>query len=630
MENKKNKKVTVIIISIFIVIILVLGLTFAYLRTELSGSEEIVKVGTLDLVLNETSEGISLNNAVGISDSQGMSTTPSTFELKNNGDKAVDYIIYLDDNTIGDTDTRIDDRYLKYNLNKNGENSGASLLTSIGSNPNRILDMGTIEGRGTNKYSLNLWISDEVDGNYSGQVFSGKLRVEVSQEKDKSVAGVLLRNLPEENINTTDPEQTFITGEEPNNYIWYSGKLWRAVSIDQSDNSVKLVTQWTISTIPYDDDSSAFEGSHMEQWLNDTTADGFLGNLREPEKFIKMNSKWNATQCIENGIIAKPDKTILVEDPVGLLNMYEYTMSYSGLDSSMGYLNDGLYWWTLTPVGDSNVGRVVWDGAENFVTITSPAGYGVRPSVNLLSNIKIVDGSGTEEDPYRLEGDNDKDLFGTSLKTRYSGEYIRFGTGGNNLYRIVSHETSGLTKITSTEPLKENGYFKKISFGNDINYSSTNNVGSFLNNDYLNPNNGYLTAKQINMISDNTIWYLGTVGLGENYRLAKYTDTSMSGTTANITNAKVGLLRFGELMAGQFNRYSLKGETEASGLVETYILITPSSSSQITYVGYLNDVIPTLPNRLFAFKPVFNLKEDVIITGGDGTLQNPFEVELAS
>ena len=27
-----------------------------------------------------------------------------------------------------------------------------------------------------NKYSLKLWITDEVDGNYSGQVFSGKSR----------------------------------------------------------------------------------------------------------------------------------------------------------------------------------------------------------------------------------------------------------------------------------------------------------------------------------------------------------------------------------------------------------------------------------------------------------------------
>ena len=30
----------------------------------------------------------------------------------------------------------------------------------------------------------------------------------------------------------------------------------------------------------------------MEDWLNDMTVDGFLYNLREPEKFIKMDSKW--------------------------------------------------------------------------------------------------------------------------------------------------------------------------------------------------------------------------------------------------------------------------------------------------------------------------------------------------
>ena len=91
-------------------------------------------------------------------------------------------------------------------------------------------------------------------------------------------------------IDTTDPEQTFITGTNPNNYIWYSGKLWRAVSIDPSDNSVKLVTQWNISAFPYNYNNESipeFKGSYMEQWLNDTSVDGFLGNLREPDKFIK-------------------------------------------------------------------------------------------------------------------------------------------------------------------------------------------------------------------------------------------------------------------------------------------------------------------------------------------------------
>ena len=184
MEDKK-KKITVIVMSILIVIILLLALTYAYFSTQLNGTDQIVKVGELELVLDETSERISLDNAVGISDSKGMSLDGSTFELINNGNKAVDYTIYLDDNTIGETDTRIDDKYLKYNLNKNGTDNGASLLTSIKNSSNRVIDSGTIEGGETNKYNLKLWITDEVDGNYSGQVFSGKLRVEVSQEKQK-------------------------------------------------------------------------------------------------------------------------------------------------------------------------------------------------------------------------------------------------------------------------------------------------------------------------------------------------------------------------------------------------------------------------------------------------------------
>ena len=183
MDEAKKKQVLVTTISILILIILVIALTFAYFTTTLNGSENIVKIGTLDLVLNETSEGISLESAIGVSDSKGMSGTPATFTLKNNGNKAVDYTIYLDDITLDSGDTRIADKYLKYNLNKNGTDSGATLVTSMGANPNRILDSGTIEGGGLNTYSLNLWITDEVNGNYSGQVFKGKLRVEVSQEQ---------------------------------------------------------------------------------------------------------------------------------------------------------------------------------------------------------------------------------------------------------------------------------------------------------------------------------------------------------------------------------------------------------------------------------------------------------------
>ena len=327
-DNSKKKKVITIVISILIVLVLVLAISYAFFSTQLSGTDQIVKVGELELVLDETSEGISLDNAIGISDSKGMSSTPSTFELRNNGNKAVDYTIYLDDNTISDTDTRIDDKYLKYNLNKNGTDSGAMLLTKTGTNPNRVLDSGTIEGGRTNTYSLNLWITSDVDGNYSGQVFSGKLRVEVSQERP-TVAETLLANIPKDNL-YDDGEDTFITGTDPNNYIWYSGKLWRAVSVNNEAKTTKLVTQWNISGITYNPSNQTnFEGSYMEDWLNDTTVDGFLGNLREPEKFIVMDAKWNATEDATSlGNIQRPsDSGTIVTDAVGLLNMYEYQSS---------------------------------------------------------------------------------------------------------------------------------------------------------------------------------------------------------------------------------------------------------------------------------------------------------------
>ena len=398
-------------------------------------------------------------------------------------------------------------------------------------------------------------------------------------------------------IDTSDFEQTFITGTNPNNYIWYSGKLWRAVSIDPSDNSVKLVTQWNISSIPYNaSDNTAFKGSYMEQWLNDTSIDGFLGNLKEPDKFIKTDSVWNATMTTDT---TKPAKTTMITDTVGLLNIYEYTMSYKNTDYQKVYLNNGLYWWTLTPYNNST------------------NSYGCRPSINLKSTVKIIDGDGTSNNPYRLDGDNDSPT-GVLLSTRYSGEYIRFGTGENNLYRIVSHENMTGTKITSAIPLKENSSNKIITFGNNVTYSKNNTIGIFLNGDYL-TSSTYLTSNQTNMIEDNTTWYLGTVGLAENYKLAKYQDTTSNNLTVT-TIAKVGLLRLGEMMSGQSDRYNNNA---------IYWLLTRYSNSTVRDIDNDGNSSSDLINS-YSIKPAMNLKPNVVITGGDGTMNSPYTIELSS
>ena len=411
-------------------------------------------------------------------------------------------------------------------------------------------------------------------------------------------------------LNYNDTEQTFVTGSNQYNYIWYSGKLWRVVSIDPSDNSVKLVTQWNISAISYNTSgNSAFEGSYMEMWLNDTTVDGFLYNLREPEKFIKMDSKWNASTMTDT---SKPPSEgeggTIVENPVGLLNFYETRYG--------NYSNIPLRYTTLTPYNSTLVNYV--DANFYKSAIGTNEILGIRPSINLKPEIKIVAGDGTEENPYRLMGDNDTNLSGTKLNTRYSGEYIRFGIGENNLYRIVSHETEGLTKITSSEQLKENNAFKTISFGDTSYYSISNTIGSFLNGEYLNSGT-YLTSEQVNMIEDNTTWYLGRTGNGSSYKLAKHAGTTGSTLTSNTTTAKVGLLRLGELMASQFN---------SSNSNPYYWLLNSANDGAVNYIypnggGYNSRI-----ENWNAIKPSLNLKSNVIITSGTGTKEDPFEIVL--
>ncbi len=614
-KNKKSKKTVTITISILIVIILVIAASYAYFRTELSGTDQIVKVGTLDLVLDETSEGITLDNATGISDNKGMSLDGSTFELRNNGNKTVEYTIYLDDNRVEDTDTRIDDKYLKYNLNKNGEDSGPTALTTIGSNPNRILDTGTIDGGVTNKYSLKLWITDEIDGNYSGQVFSGKLRVEVSQVRPGAGETILAGLTSGDTFD--DGYDTFITGTDPNNYIWYSGKLWRAVSVNNEEKTTKLVTQWNISAISYNErNNTAFEGSYMEEWLNDTTVDGFLGNLREPEKFIVMDAKWNATEdATRFGNIQRPsDSGTIVTDAVGLLNMYEYQSSNNG--GTNGYLNNGLYWWTLTPYSASNVRNVLYDGNADSYDPSSE--NGVRSSINLKSSVRIVEGDGTLDNPYRLNGDNDTNLSGTLLSSRYSGEYIRFGNNENNLYRIVSHENGSGTKIVSEKPLKSSGNFVTSTFGSNATFSSSNTIGTFLNGEYL---TSYVDSSYSDMIEESTTWYLGTVGDGASYKLAKYTDETGNTLASSTTTAKVGLLRLGELMSGQFDRY---------GNNTYYWTLTPYSASNVRHVNDYGNADGNNPSSASGVRPSINLKSNVQIVNGDGTLNSPFEIQLGS
>ena len=78
-----------------------------------------------------------------------------------------------------------------------------------------------------------------------------------------------------------------------------------------------------------------------------------------------------------------------------------------------------LQFWLITPFSDTELWYVEHSGVITHQNCQFE--YGVRPVVNLRNDVKVVEGDGTESNPYRLEGDNDKDLNGVKLNTRYSG-----------------------------------------------------------------------------------------------------------------------------------------------------------------------------------------------------------------
>ena len=640
MNNKRQ-----LLLSIGLVLILVLmivGISYAAFKfVGLGTKPNTITTGAITMKYEESTNTISMNNALPTTDATGKVrlTAGEYFDFTLSGtikgSENINWEIAAEDITA--SSKKIDGKYIKLYLTSLDENNNETEVmapkvyttestenTYTGRPANMMsLAKGTTSTSFSTKYRLRMYVDESYNPQGDGGNLAFSIKINAygkTGDKMKAttgpVANVLLSGVGDNGtIDTSDSEQTFITGTDPNNYIWYSGKLWRATSINPADNSVKLVTQWNISALPYNaSGNTTFQGSYMEQWLNDTSVDGFLGNLREPDKFIKMDSVWNATMTTET---TKPEKTVMVTDAVGLLNIYEYTMSYKNVTSSTGYLNNGLVWWTLTPYSTSGIHYV---GTTGYNDYNGPTGSnGSRPSINLKSAVKIIDGDGTADNPYRLQGDNDSPT-GTLLSTRYSGEYISFGTGENNLYRIVSHENGTGTKITSAVPLKVNGSYKSIKFGSNVTFSKNNTIGTFLNGNYL-TSGTYLTRNQVNMIEDNTTWYLGTVGSGVNYKLAKYQDATSSSITPDTTTAKIGLLRFGELMAGQFDKYSNN---------TNYWSLTPKSTSDICYV-YSNGLgSGNGPTRSNGRRPAMNLKSNVVITGGKGTAREPFTIKLGS
>ena len=419
------------------------------------------------------------------------------------------------------------------------------------------------------------------------------------------------------------------------NYVWYSGKLWRITAINPG-GTMKMITDDAITTISYGSDVNFYDiskkdntfytGSYIYQWLNED----FLDTLYNYQDIIVEDSTWNITTSSD--ISTKLPDTTLINNPtigkntpVGLLNSYEYYLSYKNTSYSSGYLKIGYYWWLLNPDSSSSVWSI-YNGGYGYNDHPSFT-HDIRPSINLKSNIQLSGGSGTKDDPYTILGDKEQPIINTTLlNTRTIGEYVAFDEDGDistkELYRIVGIE-DGKTK------LNKNNYIKSGTTTLTKQFSANTTYGSGTSDDYwdyyLN-NTWYNSLAQKNMLDKGT-YYIKQVSDGTSYKNSLCNTDNTTEITKNCekttsiwNSGYIGLPRYGEMFASQQgNGYS----------GSSYIwLITPSSSSDVWYVGSNGGGSSDYPSTDYGARPSIYLKSNVVITGGSGTKSDPFTIAL--
>ena len=617
--NKPFKKYLPVYM-IMLSIMLLMGTSYALLRSSHQGENSyVMNVGLLEITFvdSETS-ALTLENAKPVTDKEGKSNTNElVFTVKNTGNVIAKYNVYIEEtSTSPEFKTVI--RFIS-NKNDTGYTDPKTLSEDKYIDTESYLNVGE-----TATYKVKAWISETADATYMNQTFTARIVVDAEQKITISTA---IKNAAKNKNSTcaTYVEEdgiTYISGTKDCidfNYVWYSGKLWRITAI-YPDGTMKMITDDAITTISYNSDGNVNfytdneNKSYMYQWLNED----FLDTLYNYENIIVTDSKWNSltTSSISTKITEGASGVTTITSPVGLLNSYEYYMSYKNTSYSNGYLNISYYWWLLNPYSASNV----WDVNDHGYGTIPTNTCGGRPSINLKSGIQLSGGSGTKNDPYTILGDKEEVTTGTTLlNTRSSGEYVKFN---NELYRIVGIKNE-IIKINKNDYVRDtsNNVLKK-KFSTSITYGggTTDDYWDYyLNNTWYNA----LDPSYQNMIVEST-YYIGTNTGSTGYKASICATASNTVATKDCEKTTstwiglVGLPRYGEMFASQQE----SGYSSSSAMW----LMNPYSTSYVWNVYNDGSGNSYSPSNSSGGRPSINLKSNIKITGGNGTKDNPFEI----
>ncbi len=637
MERFKSLKKYLPIYMIMLSIVLLMGTSYALLRSSHQGENTYtMNVGTLQVTfVDSETNALTLENAYPTTDDEGMSETKElTFTVKNTGTVTSKYSVYIEE-TSTTPEFKSVIRFIS-NKNDTGYNSPKTL-----SEDKYIDSESYLETSKTATYKVKAWISDTADSTYMNKTFTARIVVEsvqatLASEKVKD-------NLKNKNSSSCQTYQEsdgiyYVSADDcvDFNYVWYSGKMWRITSINP-DGTIKMMTDNNITTIAFGANHRFYDfknniTSYAYQFLNEE----FLDTLYNYQNVIVVDNTWNesSSSSIDTKLPTTGDTAKIINNattgkntPVGLLNTYEYYMSYPSTYECNGMIDS--YWLLNSDNYDSSA------NIESFVFLSCDttdaadrSNNGIRPVVSLLSSIKFTSGNGTKTNPYRVSGDmEDATANTTLLNTRNSGEYIKID---NELYRISSINNK-ITKVIKDTYVSSSGTSLTKKFSTTYKYGGGSTVDYW---DYYLNNTWYNSLSVKSLITSGTFYinYVeggeGVRGEGEivldpfNYKNGicstnNTTDTIKNCTkTTNVWSGNIGLPRYGEMFA------SLR-----DGNTTDFYLITPFDNTTVWSISSTSSFSLNIdPSTSLSVTPMFNLSASTKITGGTGLPNDPFTI----
>ena len=233
-----------------------------------------------------------------------------------------------------------------------------------------------------------------------------------------------LTNIAYQNDGLYEKEGYFYyKGIDVNNYVYYSGRLFRIIDIN---NGIRMIEDDTSTNLVWSFDSD-YKESYIHNWLKD-----YLNTLKDYELYLKENKWCNEIIDLENYKCSN-----MIDDYVGLISTSDYLQA-GGKNS---YLNNETYYWTINQDKDKNVFYINNEGNINNISKKDELyySYGIRPVITVKEDISIISGEGTKDNPFIIE-----ELGNALLKDNSIGSYVNYNKDN---YRILNIDDKGVSLI---------------------------------------------------------------------------------------------------------------------------------------------------------------------------------------